>query len=122
MDNKSKTLEKINRTSEFENESRRASMYANKGDYSEAISILESLLKEDLSADVRQSIMAMLEQCKAKKMEITNKINSAKNYMRAGNYSAADSILRSLDSPDYDDDEIRSQVLPLRVECMRHMK
>lgn len=94
-------------------------MYANKGDYSKAISILESLLKEDLSADVRQELMAGLEKCKARKMASINKINSAKNYMRAGNYSAAESILNSIDDCSSD---IKKQVFDLQVECMRHME
>ena len=105
-------------SSDFVYDAQRASMYANKGDYSEAIRILESLLKKDLSANVRQELMTALEKCREQKMASINMINRAKNYMRAGNYSEAENILNSIDDCSSD---IRRQVYDLQVECARHM-
>lgn len=118
---KDEAREKSNSTSmssDFVYDAQRASMYANKGDYSEAIRILESLLKKDLSANVRQELMTALEKCRAQKMASINMINRAKNYMRAGNYSEAENILNSIDDCSSD---IRRQVYDLQVECARHM-
>ena len=105
-------------SSDYVNDAQKAFMYANKGDYSEAIRILESLLKKDLSANVRQELMTALEKCRAQKMASINMINRAKNYMRAGNYSAAEKILNSIGDCSSD---IRRQVFELQVECERHM-
>lgn len=99
-------------------DAQRAFMYADKRDYSEAIRILESLLKKDLSGNIRQELMTALEKCRAQKMSSINMINRAKNYMRAGNYSAAEKILNSIDDCSSD---IRRQVFELQVECERHM-
>lgn len=118
---KDEAREKSNSTSMsfvYVYDAQRAFMYADKRDYSEAIRILESLLKKDLSGNIRQELMTALEKCRAQKMASINMINRAKNYMRAGNYSAAEKILNSIDDCSSD---IRRQVFELQVECERHM-